>query len=345
MVEALTAARALAARLRYIGDARSPSCDPPHDQAANQVREFFYHSGIEISSDLTPTLWQRLIAVCERLKLPPGSVNAFIHASHELQAACLPVAGSNCIIRFSSGLIDLLEDDEFEFVAGHELGHFLLGHSGYSIGHKDISPEYFIRCRSQEISVDRIGLHACGSLDTAIRALMKTVSGLTSRHLRFDVGAFIGQLRKIEPYVTGDQASSTHPSILIRSKALLWYSLSDFFLKGEQSYFEDQIRQIDARIDRDLSRFVDGTVKRRIQATKDDLLLWMLTQEIVQHGEFSKKAQFEMQTMFDVDTITRLRSFLSDGERKDIEAMVYQRVRSTRQELERVSIPRQSRGL
>ena len=50
--------------------------------------------------------------------------------------------------------------------------------------------------RAQELSVDRVGLIACGSVDIAIRALMKTVSGLSSEHLRFDVGTFISQLDK-----------------------------------------------------------------------------------------------------------------------------------------------------
>ena len=34
----------------------------------------------------------------------------------------------DCIIRLSSGLIDILENKEIEFVIGHEIGHFIYGH-------------------------------------------------------------------------------------------------------------------------------------------------------------------------------------------------------------------------
>ena len=70
---------------------------------------------------------------------------------------------------------------------GHELGHFLLDHHHANVGFTSANPEYFRQRRAQEISVDRLGLLSCGSLDVALRALMKTVSGLTERHLRFDV--------------------------------------------------------------------------------------------------------------------------------------------------------------
>jgi hypothetical protein len=236
------------------------------------------------------------------------------------------------VITFSSALINFLDEGEFEFVAGHELGHFLLGHS-HDGAHKGQSLEYFMNCRSQEISVDRVGLHACNSLDTAIRALMKTVSGLTARHLRFDVAAFISQLSKIEQ-VTGDQSATTHPSMLIRSKALLWYSMSDYFCK--QVYSPDQIREIDRRIERDLTRYVDGIFKRRIDQTKNDLLLWMLTYESVQCGQFSKKAQSEMINLFGEDTVQRLRSFLGELSAANIEAVVHEKVAEYRQELERL---------
>jgi hypothetical protein len=263
MVDSLTAARALANKLRYVGDSNADYFTQPREIARDSIDEILYHTGIEISSALTPAIWDRFSAVCERLRIPPAFVKAFVYSSSELQATCLASGATGCVITFSSSLINLLDEDEFEFVAGHELGHFLLGHAHQS-GRTRMSPEYLMKCRSQEISVDRAGLHACNSLDIAIRALMKTVSGLSARHLRFDVSAFISQLKKIDQ-LAADQSVTTHPSMLIRSKALLWYSLSDCFCKGEQFYSAHQARTIDERIERDLNRFVDGIVRRRIE--------------------------------------------------------------------------------
>jgi len=80
-----------------------------------------------------------------------------------------------------------------------------------------------------------------------------------------------------------DQSGTTHPSVVLRSKAILWYSSCDYFRKGEQWYSADQIRAIDNRIERDLTRFVDGIVKRRIEEQKKGLLLWMITAQVVGH--------------------------------------------------------------
>jgi hypothetical protein len=328
MDRTLDAARQFGDRLRFSGDSGQSDNSESHRESIDRAPALLYHSGIEISAALTPILWDRLALVCDRLKLPAGAVSAFIHCSHELQAMCLASGSDHCILQFSSALVDLLDEDEFEFVAGHELGHFLLDHIDSGVDRT--STEYFIRRRSQEISADRIGLHACKSLDNAIRALMKTVSGLTSRHLRFDVGAFISQLKKIG---TSDQSDSTHPSMMIRSKALLWYSLTDFYFRGEQFYSVEQIRKIDARIERDLTRFVDGAVKQMVQATREDLLLWMVTYEVLQSGLFSLKAQTEMEKLFNTDTVQRLRSFLSDLSRDDVESVVHERVRAAREKL------------
>ena len=117
---------------------------------------------------MTPGLSRRLESVCQTLLLPERTVDAFIYASPEVQAECYANGTEGCILRFSSARVDLLDDDEFEFVCGHEAGHFLLGHGLARMeGHSD-SLEYFMQQRAQEISVDRIGLIACGSLTYAV---------------------------------------------------------------------------------------------------------------------------------------------------------------------------------
>lgn len=118
-----------------------------------------------------------------------------------------------------------------------------------------------------------------------------------------------------------DQSGTTHPSVVLRSKAILWYSSCDYFRKGEQWYSADQIRAIDNRIERDLTRFVDGIVKRRIEEQKKGLLLWMITAQVVEHGMFSKKAQSEMVELFGEDTVHKLRSFLAGLSGRSLETV------------------------
>ena len=138
--------------------------------------------------------------------------------------------------------------------------------------------------RAQEVSVDRVGLVACGSLDIAIRALMKTASGLSSDHLRFDVGTFISQLSKsAKPAGHGDHTAS-HPSILVRCRALLWFSLNDFFTTHKGTFPQGQLDVLDLRIQNDLRTYVDGPARKQIEESKNDLAMWMAAYEIVQKG-------------------------------------------------------------
>lgn len=333
----LSVARDKANRVRFSADVPAPRTDRSE---INTIfgREQFYQDAIEISALVTPKLWDHFCVVCDRLELPRESISPFIYSSKDVQAECYASPARQCVLRFSSGLIDLLDEPEFEFVIGHELGHFLLDHHHANVGFTSANPEYFRQRRAQEISVDRLGLLSCGSLDVALRALMKTVSGLTERHLRFDVGAFISQLRKIENS-KADFSNSTHPSIVIRAKALLWFSLSDYFQKMPSQWSSDGLKKIDERIDRDLHKFVDGAVREKIAGLSEELLLWMVTLEVVRVGMFSAAAQDVMRSRFGQDTIQRLRAFLADLSKDDAEATIFDKLRTARGDLE-ILIPR-----
>ncbi len=266
--------------------------------------------------------------------LPERTINAFIFASPHLQAECYANSTESCILRFSSALVDLLDDDEFEFVCGHEAGHFLLGHGLARMkGHSD-SLEYFMQQRAQEISVDRIGLIACGSLEVSIRSMMKTVSGLSGEHLRYDVGAFLRQLDD-SPQRGGD-AASTHPSIFVRCRALLWFSLNDSFTGGDLNFKREDLLRLDKHIERDIAKFVDGPARRIIDDAKMDFLLWVAANRSVQNGILNKQEQAAIAEMVGMETLTSLKNFLSDISASDVQAEVYQRMKTARENLERL---------
>lgn len=338
----LSAARLEAERMRFGGD-KLPLPAESFDLSAAAARQDLYQQALEVSPLITPSLWKHYRNVCERLQIPARASSVFIYSSREVQGECLSDEADGCVIRLSSGLVDLLDEDEFEFVVGHELGHFLLEHR--SVGSPNASSvQYFRNRRAQEISVDRIGLVACGSLDVALRALMKTVSGLTERHLRFDVGAFVAQLRKLEGEVgSSDWSGSTHPSMLIRAKALLWFSLSDYFVGGRASYSLPQMRKIDERIERDLRKFVEGAVTTRIVGLKQDLLLWMASLEVARSGVFSAQAQSRMRARFGDTTIEKLKGFLADLSTLEAEQITFERLKACRDALEQL-IPEQFLG-
>jgi hypothetical protein len=229
-----------------------------------------------------------------------------------------------------------LDYDEFAFVAGHEFGHFLFAHGTQAAGNEPASVEHFIQMRSQEISADRVGLVACGSLDTAVRALMKMFSGLGSGQLRFDVGQFVSQLSEISPKTRGDHIASTHPSMIARCRALLRFSTSQCFTTFPRRLNADLVQKLDWQIQSELDKYVDAPARQRVEECKTNLSMWVAAMRIVDQGAFTEAQQREFATLFGVNVAQKLKKFLSGLSKPEAHDQVHSRMRAARHELERV---------
>ncbi len=267
------------------------------------------HNALKISREVTPELAERWETVLDRLEIAHASASAYVYASADLSADVMLDDSAQCVVRFSSGLVDKLDAQEFMFVAGHELGHFLLGHSGMP-GGGDPTLEDLMAVRAGEISVDRVGLLAAGDVDTSVRAMMKSLSGLGGTHLRFDVQAFLRQLNQGRAVEAVSMGNSTHPSFLVRTRALLWFAMTGSHLAGTPALSPEERERIDARIHSDLARFVDGPARDAIREASDDVLLWMCAATIVQQGKFSKDAQSAVRAHFGPELVDKLTTFL-----------------------------------
>jgi hypothetical protein len=94
-----------------------------------------------------------------------------------------------------------------------------------------------------------------------------------------------------------------------------------------ETYSRDQMLRIDDRIERDLHKFVDGALTSRISKVKEDVLLWMVTLEIVRTRTFSIAAQAVIQNRFGKDTLTKLRSFLNGLPGSGAEAVIFDKTK------------------
>lgn len=323
MSDELQKARGLAESMRYSGDVATDH----GNSGLTAVRSHFYQNGLCISREVTPDLSERLDNVCQRLQIPGTVFEAFVHPAPDIQAACVSDGSSACVIRFSSALIETLSSEEFEFVAGHELGHFLLGH-GRSETNQD-NLEHFMQCRAQEISADRVGLTACDSLDTAIRAMMKTTSGLTSRHLRFDVGTFISQLKNHSSY---SDAQTSHPSMLVRCRALLWFSTSAS-ANTDAEQLANAHQKLDKRIETDFRNYVDGPTRRKIEQAKENFSMWLAVCHVVEDNTFSKSEQRKFAELFGKRTVENLKEYLQTIPTAQIRKTIDKRANDARKEL------------
>ena len=317
MFEKLKAAFELADNIRYLGDVRLPFQNLSGDQTA-RISHHYSQSGLRISDKLTPSIHDVFQKVFSHLQIPPDSITAYVYSSPETQATCFSDSRHECVMWITSSLINLMSKEELAFVVGHELGHFLLGHSIEE--NLDVeNEESLIKYRAQEISVDRIGLIACGSLNIATQALMKLISGLNQDMLRFDVGSFLDQMRiKKSDAAMHAGESSTHPSIVMRCRALQWFSMSDGYLKVCGDSGGEDLTKIDQRITADSDKYVDGPVRERITEARKDLIMWLAALASVRDGIFNKSDQEVVTGLVGPEKLEKLKNFYSQQSRSEV---------------------------
>ena len=316
---------ALARRVRFSGDHDHVSTVSAPLEASH-VRYQYDEHGLRVSPDVTPGLFAVVKTASERLQIDPSAVTAFVYASPEIQATCFVGDAEDCLITITSSLVELLSEQELAFVLGHEIGHFLFGHGARSSDDAN-SVEGLMRRRAAEISADRIGMIASGDKDVVFRALIKTHCGLDGSHLRFDIGAYLEQLRRAAASPHGPSAESTHPSMVFRCRALLWFEMSREYqaLIGQDR--GESLAAIDTRLVRDLKRFIDGPAQQRIADARKTFRIWLATLAVVRDGRLDNAEQVTLKTELGPDISRKVIAFLSEYEtRAEIEVTVRQKL-------------------
>jgi hypothetical protein len=306
----LERAREFGALVRLVEDTVDTKFDSLGFEGRESHRDTMLRHGVLLSKAVTPLLDSRLSKVCRSLGIPRSNVSAFVYNSSDVQADCLIDTSDTCVLRFTSSLINLMNDKEFQFVAGHELGHFLLGHGACAQHLPQGSTEDYLVKRARELSADRIGFLSIESMEDAIRAIIKTASGLGDQFLRFDVASFLSQADMVSEVSKGESANSTHPSMLFRCRALLWFSMSIKSISDVTDENITKIRQVDSRVIRDLKRFVDGQIRIRKVEIEAEVALWKSVMLVFHTGSFSKDVQSRFSLVMGEEVLASVKSFL-----------------------------------
>jgi Zn-dependent protease with chaperone function len=159
-------------------------------------------------------------------------------------------------IVMTSGLIDLLGDEELSFVIGHELGHIKAGHVLYTVIARNIATivaaigqatlgigsllgqglvfalhDWY---RKAELTADRAGLLCVQNLEPCLGVFMKLAGGATRLSAEMDQAEFIRQIQDYEEedrsglsraYKMFLTAWRTHPFPILRAKELdAWHT-------------------------------------------------------------------------------------------------------------------------
>ncbi|MGE0886947.1 MAG: M48 family metallopeptidase [Blastocatellales bacterium] len=159
-------------------------------------------------------------------------------------------------IVLSSGLVDMLDDEERFFVIAHELGHIKAGHVLYTIIARNIAEIVSLVgqatlglgtlvgqglvlalhdwYRKAELTCDRAGLLCVQEIEPCIRTFMKLAGGASKLYSEMDRQEFLRQIREYEAadvstlnkaYKMLITAWRTHPFPILRAKELdAWHS-------------------------------------------------------------------------------------------------------------------------
>ena len=254
---------------------------------------------IRVEKAIFPTVGGAIEKVFRRLDLE-NEFNFFVTADNfQANAACslMPSASKPDII-ITSKLIELLSEEELQFIIGHEVAHYFYQHSLYpnleTASETNLKLNILNLNRSAEISADRVGFIASGSLEKSLRASLKLASGLSEKHLKFSFSTYLDQLREIESIgKSQSELWSTHPSFLIRIQALIWFSMS----KEYHEYFDTKkkgiydLKTIDSKIEKTIKKVVGDELENANKAIYDRARLWGSLKLFLVDNKFSKEEQ------------------------------------------------------
>lgn len=275
----------------------------------------FLSRHVQVSEFLFPGVAESIQAATGWL-LGNKQVHAFISSDESINATCTPGPGNLPIIWLSSGLIKTLSSSELQFVIGHELGHWYYRHFQYPVIGSDSGSRFVAGqqlSRASEVSADRFGLIACRDLDVSLRAILKTASGLTDEYLGGRVSEFATQTRSMtEESINHGEVFASHPPMVIRARALLWFSMSGHY--SDISGLNDgglSLDTVNSRVEKELSAVLGKKFFQKQSEEIQDAVFWMTIFELTNDGHLSKKDQELIETAFGAKSLYRLKNLLS----------------------------------
>ena len=138
------------------------------------------------------------------------------------------------------------------------------------------------------------------------------------------------------PCLAGHDPGSTHPSMFMRCRALLWFSMDTEINGYPGSLDRKRIDALDKRVAADFSKYVDGPTEQQIEKTKENLAMWLAASVMIADGKLATSEQNAFEAMFGSETLEKLVDFLSGLNTLEVDESIHERVKASGEELEGV---------
>ena len=210
---------------------------------------------VRVDRNQCSDLYQMLVESCATLDMPVPQ----LYIDQRPLANAFTFCVESPIIVLYSGLIELLDEEEWRVVLGHELGHIKSGHVLYRqiaeflanllmrLGGRTFGLAqglgmglfyaFFHWYRQSELTADRAGLLVCQDVTTVLNVEMKLAGGSRKLYAQMDKDAFLQQGRDYEEMgrdalnsflKLGQTLHTTHPFPAVRAMEI------DAWAKGEE---------------------------------------------------------------------------------------------------------------
>ena len=191
--------------------------------------------GQAVNQQYLPELSSLIGKTANRLGVEP--VEVFVVPNRQLNAYTFGLSTPKIIV-LNSSLFDVMDQDEIQFVVGHEMGHVQLGHTWLNSlvgGMAGIPspPEIGLLLvlifrwwnRACEYSADRAGMLAVGNPRKAVSALVKLYTGLHNLSPASLERALVSIEAQDDSLLNNlNELLATHPMIVRRVEQLLRYT-------------------------------------------------------------------------------------------------------------------------
>ena len=229
---------------------------PGMDRALSKIMEYglerLYYldniaSNVRVTKNMFPRMMRSLEWGCKILDVEEPE----LYVTVDPRPNAWTYGNTKPFITLTSGLVDMLDEEECFFVIAHELGHIKCGHVLYTLVARNIAAIVALIGqatlgigallgqglvyallewqRKAELSADRAGLLCTQDIDPCIRAFMKLAGGATALYGEMDREEFVRQIRAYEDadrstlnraYKVLLTSGRTHPYAILRAKEL-----------------------------------------------------------------------------------------------------------------------------